>query len=952
VTATLFRPLQLSLATRVVEQGHAFHLVVTAALGIRLDSGQALLEMDYLGDSLKQMGEQPMPDPGLPKPQGEYLVSGRFHAPGGRPVVGHEVRVQLGGLAKSLFLFGPRSWGPLGPEPPGPFTTLALDPAFAFGGPGCPANPGGIGCQDGQLPRIEDPHHLVTSPLARPRPAGFGPLGPMDPRRTRHQPRYGPDTLQRDHPGFPAALDWRYFLCAPEDQRLPGFFRGDEPFGLHHLHPDRPVLTGKLPGLRVRCFLRGAPELPEELPMHLDTVWLFPELALARLYWRGGLRVRDDEAAQVSHLLGAYEDGPPRPLAHYREAYGRRLGGQGRPDALLDSLNTGDLIPAGSPCAMALLQARATRGTPSPMVRNLEARAAALQAQVDAKLAEALEAAEAGLAEAELPAAARVDLRALGGTPVQAAPDPDLAAFQAQAEALLPGLLTGNLQLPQFSFQKLDQILAAMTGTAQADPNEGGPDGLVPGKQAQAEAELARVRDQVQAQLRDPPPELPAEAQAGLAAVLRALDPPPADPPPLPRLDPAVILGALAASTPHLAAGLGHLQGLGAAGAQAGELGQLLAQTLADQQSQAQAGLDRAGQAFKAGYRLAAHALPPGGSPHAEPLAAVRARFLAAVAEGRPVAAGDWACLDLSGQGLDGLDLRGAFLEQVNFRGASLRGADLREAILARADLADADLTGALLAGANVGAVRAGRACFREADLRGARLSQGQFPGACFCGARLEGAEVLDFQGRGADFSGAAMPGLTWLRPALDGARFRGADLARSVFMRGRMADLDFAGCGLQHTVWADLGLLRVSFREADLEAACFVTGDPDLSLEQVQFVGARMDRSHFQGQRMAGCDLSGASLANAQFGSADLRQARLCFARARAAQFARARLTGADLTGIDLREGSLAKADLVQARFAGANLCAVDFLRATLGGTDFRDSNLDRTLLAGWRPA
>jgi uncharacterized protein YjbI with pentapeptide repeats len=926
----LIKPLQIGLSSRVLEQDNRFHLILTAALGVPLDGKQPLLEPEYLEKVVQGLGEHP-PDPGMPKPTGEFLLSGSFHAPGGRPVRGHEVKVALGALSKRLYVFGPRTWGALGPSAPLPMTRAPLTWALAFGGPGFQANPQGLGFRDGALPRIEAPAQLVASPGDRPEPAGFGPLGLADPRRTRFQPRYDASYLRRFYPGYPAGLDWRFFLCAPEDQRLPGFFQGDEPFALHHLHPQRPAIRGRLPGLRVRCFLRQEQAF-RELPMNLDTVWFFPDQMLALLLWRGGIQVDDDEAARVSHVLAACEDRAQRGMDHYRQALARRLEST---DPLLDQLTTGDLLPDGMPCAMAILAGRAQAGRrPDPVARNLEAKAAQVKAMAEAKLEEALRAGEAQLAAAGLATDALA-------RPGQAPPDPELDAFRAKLEALLPGLLGGDpaqLQWKDFSFRKLDQAMAAMGE-------------FCAGKQARVQAELEQVKARVREQVRQQG-QGPAELEAGLALTLQALDPPPATPP-LPRVDAAALLAVLAA--PQVGAGMQHLlamQGTGADAAQVAAMAATLERTLAAQRALAEESLGKAERAFREGYGRSAHFLAEGGSPHHEPLEAVRARLLQSYARGASLAEGDWACLDLARRPLDGADLRGALLEQVDLRGASLRGADLRGAILARARLEDADLSGANLEGANLGAVRADRALFRQANLNRAQLSRGRFSGAQFQGCTLEGAETLDLVLDGADFTEAVMPRMTLLKPALEGTRFPRARLAGSVFLQGSLTGVDCTGADLSRTVWADLRFRQVCFDQANLEGACFVASAPDQAgMAEVRFRGAKLDRGNFQNLSMAGTDLSGASLVQANFAGADLGRALLRGADARQAQFRKACLAGADLSRSNLMEGSLAKANLVDARFQGANLYAVDFLRCTLGRTDFDGCNLERTLIARWRP-
>ena len=942
----IIRPLQLSFSHQVLEQDQRFYLLTSSTLGIRLDSGSPLLDLEYLEPTLSAMGANPVPDPGMPKPNGEFLVSGAFFAPEGQRVTGHEVKVRLGPTEKSLFVFGPRSWGPAGPTAPRPIAGLPLDYEHAFGGQGFAANPGGIGCADGLLPCIENPRQLIASPGDRPDPAGFAPRSPMHPSRMRYQPHYGEDYLKRYYPGYPAGFDWRYFLCAPEDQWIQGYFRGDEPFELHHLHPSQPVLRGRLPGLRARCFIRHGPpgQEPElaELPTNLDTVWFFPGKGLALLIWRGALEVQDDEASRVTHFLTAYEDSvqAPRSLDDYRAALERRLPGT---DRLLNGLNTEDLIPPGHKCAMEILQERAqSQPRGSALARNIDAKAAATQALAEEKIAAALAEGERRMAQAGLPDAARADLRA-ALQPAPAPADPDQEALNRQLEAILPGILgkgSGKIQLKHFSFDQIGRIQEAVRAFGDR-------------KQGLAMEELAKAKAQVRDQILQQEAGLAPEAREGLRESMKALED--LDTPALgklPRVHAADLLAQLDTVPAQIARAGETMGGTPADPARPREALGPLEDLAGPQMTQIRATLLKAEADFKAVYRMGAHRMPEGLPPHAEPLDMIRARFLAAVAEGKPVAMGDWACLDLSGQDLRGLDLSGAYLEQVDFRGARLGGANLSGAILARANLEQADLAGANLEGANLGAVRAAEARFQGANLKSARLSKGQFARASFRGCDLEGAETMEIQADQADFSEARLPGLRILKATLKGTRFPGADLARACFLQGSLEDVDFSAANLQRSVWADMALLRVCFDGANLEAATFVATDPDQAgITGCRFQGARLDRGNYQNARMPGTNLDRASLGNANFAGADLAGASLRGAMAHHAQFRKANLAGADLDGIDLKEGSLAKADLVQAHVRGANLYSVDFLRATLGGTDFQGSNLDRTLLEDWRP-
>jgi hypothetical protein len=54
---------------------------------------------------------------------------------------------------------------------------------------------------------------------------------------------------------------------------------GNESVTIHHMHPQKAILRGKLPGLRARCFIKmrdGSHNIIRKLDSTLDKVWLFP----------------------------------------------------------------------------------------------------------------------------------------------------------------------------------------------------------------------------------------------------------------------------------------------------------------------------------------------------------------------------------------------------------------------------------------------------------------------------------------------------------------------------------------------------------------------------------------------------------------------------------------------------------------------------------------------------
>lgn len=967
-----YRPLQVGFNSRVLEQNRRFFFTVSASLGIHLQIGEALLDVDFLKDAFESMGDNPFPELGMPKPCGEFLVTGAYFAPGGEAVGGGEVRVRLGKKEKSLYVFGPRKWGAGGISTrPDPVTRVPVDYFHAFGGETFDKNPDGMGCQDERLPCIEDPAKLVTSPGDRPDPAGFAPL-PLDcPQRMRFRGTYDDDYKKKYYPGHPADFDWRFFLNTPQDQWINGFFQGDEIFEIFNMHPDLPLVKGRLPDLYARAFIRHTinSDTPEfgELPLNLDTVWFFPEKLLCLLVFRGVTEVADDEAEQVSEVLLAYEDrrDPPRTLAHYREALEKRRTGE---NPFLNYFQTRDLIPPGAKSALTLFQEKGSvEPGDSALSGNIQARTDASRKMIDDKIEEAAGQAEETMTGMAVPVDVAAstgdkdgfDLRKITREKAKSQSDPDVDEFTRKLEAIMPGITSGDagaVDLEDFPFDRIEEI----TGTAEEMGKKKAQE-----SRDRLRKEIDGVREKIREQmspLRETGDDMPADMQDTLVAlqeqmeVLEALEKGETPRVPLPRLKAAELMAEIPRQPPpEVLAAMEHLQGLktmGVAGESVDDLEARVTAQLEAAASDLEENLCRMEGQFKTGYMMGAHFMEEGLSPHRESMEEVQLRFLAAVAGKGPVAGGDWACIDLAGKNLDHIDLSGAFLEQVNFSGASLRGANLSGAILARANLCDADFSGANLQGANIGAVSAVKTVFAGACLRAARLSRGNFSGADFAEADLEEAEMMNVCIDDADFSRAKMPGLQFLEIGIRGAAFAGADLSTSFFMMGSIEDADFSGAAMNRCLFANTQLKNVRFDGADMGGSCFAGTDAEQTrLEGITFRGANLQKSNFQRMVMPGADLTGADLENAYFESAGLPGADLSRAAAGNAQFRSANLTGARLDDINLMSGSLAKARLVRASLKRANLFQVDFLRATITDTDFEGANLDSTLIEYWRP-
>ncbi|HEY1693987.1 MAG TPA: DUF2169 domain-containing protein [Polyangiaceae bacterium] len=339
------KPLVVSFLYRVFQLRGELRFSATGMVGFELGEGVRRLVADiHLWQAISAATEG-IVDEGLPKPRSEVLVFGACHAPGGRPTPVSAVRVRVGPeqrdprrtVDKKLAVFGDRSWRPgiFGDKPTDavPFTMMPLGWARAFGGTKYAKNPLGRGIDPHEetgfvsLPNVEHPSSLIASSSQRPEPAGFGLLEMGWPQRRLKAGTYDARWLEADFPGFAGDIDPEFFGGAPQDQRIDGFFEGDEQYLIENMHPSRPLLEGTLPPVAARIFVRRCGERDiEEVRTRLETVVFLPNSAMGFLVFRGTTPVTEDDAADIEHVLAACEDpGDPRPASHYARALERRL---------------------------------------------------------------------------------------------------------------------------------------------------------------------------------------------------------------------------------------------------------------------------------------------------------------------------------------------------------------------------------------------------------------------------------------------------------------------------------------------------------------------------------------------------------------------------------------------------------------------------------------------------
>jgi uncharacterized protein YjbI with pentapeptide repeats len=317
-------------ASRTVIVKGSFDLVPGGAAALRDETDMPIGDV-HAGDEPLRSVLYPS-DFALWKPKTDVTLKGHAYAPGGSAQAA-EVRFRFGkgknSFDRSVVVFGDRRWQgqivKLAPTDPKRFQRVPLVYEHAFGGPGFAKNPIGMGYGGSALlPQLEDPTRLVKSPEDRPEPVCFCGLSPRWEARASKLGTYDARWQKTRWPYFPDDFDWAYYQAAPAAQQL-DYINGDEPFEVSGAHPKHPVLRGKLPGIRPRCFAQGTAEAGNvfhEILLRLDTVSFDVDEMKLNLVWRGLMEVRDDAASEIAELfLAIDEPSAPIGLAEARSRY-------------------------------------------------------------------------------------------------------------------------------------------------------------------------------------------------------------------------------------------------------------------------------------------------------------------------------------------------------------------------------------------------------------------------------------------------------------------------------------------------------------------------------------------------------------------------------------------------------------------------------------------------------
>ncbi|MBL8603712.1 MAG: DUF2169 domain-containing protein [Myxococcales bacterium] len=770
----------------VVVRGR-FTLGADGALSLDEEQGALSSERYDEADLDRRGAPRGVDDFAFEKPFAEVLVEGRCWAPGGRATPQCPVRVSLGGWSKSLRVVGPRAYSDRRADAalsaPEPFVSMPLVWSRAWGGSSFRDNPVGVGLDGLVAPNLEAPEAPLSGRDPGTPAACFAPRNPAWWPRARHLGRaYGARWRAAGGAGYADDFDPRYFQCAPEDQWLETPLRGDEPFALQNLHPERPLLEGRLPGLGFRAIFEVADEGLRALPLTLDTVLFEPDALRVTLTWRGHTPVADPRLRGLTVML----------LKHH--AAGQALAPASsfleeiqalRADPLgVEATLRGALPPDEAERALHLLKAPPSAN--DPQSATLKGARAALTPREAAALDGALRDTEAAAAAAPSSAATPLTEAAPGppeaplALPLRPGALPDLRlrakvrAMLAQVERLKAEAQARDAALSDAALGPLEALVDA-PAWRQLDPEYTPPGPL--STEAPGPGANLFERDFTDARLDGV--DLRGATLDG-AVFTRA------------SLRGAVLDGA------SLHRAVFYEADLSGASLRGARLTQLNAQRLVAHEADfTDARLDGAhfGEAQLRGARFVG----------------ARGDYVAMLSVDAPAliaAEAHFTRSDFSGANLAGARFEGATLRSTSFEGATLEAARFTRAALVNARLV---------------AVKAGDAVFRQAELSRANLSEGRFARADFRLARLRrclGHEgVFDhLRAAGADFAEARFEHASLRGATLDDCNFFEASLAHSALDGASFRRASLYGADLREAAGRDTDFLDAKLYASTLD--------------------------------------------------------------------------------------------------------------------------------------
>lgn len=804
------------------DDGKRIHCVVTTLVHLSF-AGELQKDQDlwlYATDETEGM----VLDEGKPKVRGEWLVHGSCYAR--RPGVAQSfVKATVDGQEKVLAVFGERTWTSVGPSAPAPFERVPIRFSHAFGGQKLAENPVGTGYGgDTPPPQVEVRSPLVMTPRDKPPVAGFGRVDPTWPQRAGRAGTYDDKWLRTRYPGVSEDFDGTYFLLSLPDQWREGPFEGTESFSMVNMHPEHELVSGKLPGITTRAFVkRAGEERMIDLRMSIDTIVLYPHRERLVLVCRGATRTRSDTLADIEEVgFGIEWMDRPKSYEHYMEAFAKKRDRRAGPKRLDDT----GLLPEGNPEAgpKKRIKAPGEGLAQRQLERNAEHKIAEMRKDFVEK---------------------GIDPSALDKLPTHIDTSVDLDQVPA-FEGPPPTVEGVEKQIADEKKKALDQMRKSL----DALPGKVGEEVR---KHFEAAAEKALIghvgppvydREKARAQLDD---------LAGKASAAG--------------LPNAKLKAALA--DPKVDQRMRELEESSREAYRTSVQRQHPAPALGREASEAArarvAAMVRDGAPFAfvdlTGVDLSGMDLRGAKMSHAwlESTRLSGADLTGAALDNAVLARADLAGVDLSRCAA----LRGANLSEARGAGVDFSSLDLTGCFFARADLTDARFVGATLTKVDFGDAKMVGTDLSRSKATGLRFHKARFERVSVRGAAWDRPLFYESEIRGLDARGADMKNLSFVDTLVEDGVFDDATLFTLRAARALAATVirrcSFVGAVGHKGFFRGLDMAGSDFRHADMRES--------------DFSGATLDESRFEDARLVGARFVGASIRRCNFDRADLME-------------------------------------------------------------------------------
>jgi hypothetical protein len=244
----------------------------------------------------------------LGKAATDVVMIGDACAPGCAPVRQLDVALAVGGLQKTVRVYGDRYWQNGCISTPVPFKTMPLIYENAFGGSVVdgesqqtvaaeernPVGKGFAGPRSSRdleglvLPNLEDPRQLIRSRKDMPEPACFGFRAPNWQPRVRYAGTYDERWLSERAPYMPSDYNPLFNNAAPPGLVSNGFLTGGEQVVIQNMHPSG-ELSFNLPYIKMIAQVEVG-NSRERPALQLETVLIEPNQLQLSLTWKAKVR--------------------------------------------------------------------------------------------------------------------------------------------------------------------------------------------------------------------------------------------------------------------------------------------------------------------------------------------------------------------------------------------------------------------------------------------------------------------------------------------------------------------------------------------------------------------------------------------------------------------------------------------------------------------------------------